>query len=99
MKKVRQAQEQMQIFCAQMLDDVDMADTFAKDAKGKILDITKALGALITLGDYDFEFALESISTEKLRKETLQNFILHLLHFFALKIFNNFIKSSQAVDC
>lgn len=60
----------MQSFVAKLFGEQDeelLAD-FSKHARMKILDITKAIGAVVTLGVYDYDLASESLQLGKLTK-------------------------------
>ena len=48
--------------------DEELLAEFSRHARGKVLDLAKATGAIVTLSDYDFDLAAESLHTEKLGK-------------------------------
>ena len=69
-KKLRQNQDQLEGYVSRYLSagDSDVEDDFRRHATAKILDISKAMGALVTLYDYDFEMALETLQNQKIIK-------------------------------
>ena len=48
--------------------DEELLAEFSGHARSKVLDLAKATGAIVTLSDYDFDLAAESLHTEKLGK-------------------------------
>ena len=88
-KKLRQNQDQLEGYVSRYLSagDSDVEDDFKRHAAAKILDISKAMGALVTLYDYDFEMAIETLQNQKIIKAFNQGIFMKL----SLKLLENFV--------
>jgi hypothetical protein len=49
-------------------DEIELGEDISKNAKSKVLDMAKTIGAIVTLTEYDFEFACESVQIPKIMK-------------------------------